>query len=71
MTIEQIIGRKIFLKRQAVVLIKAEIWRLRLQWIYLKMRSILKWALLSGYCYRCLGLRVTQWLYNLIELKQD
>ena len=65
------IKRKIDLKRQAVSLINAEIRGLFLQWFLIKIRQVLKRALISAFSHRLLGFRVTERMFNFFRLNRD
>jgi hypothetical protein len=67
----QFIRRKIFLKRQAVSLIKAEVWDLRAHLFRLRMRSLVKRTLVWCFNDGFLSVKATQWIYNLFRLKAD
>ena len=67
----QFIRRKIFLKRQAVSLIKGEVWDLRAYLSCLVMRSLLKRFIIWCFCHAFLDLRTTQKLYNVFRLRAD
>ncbi len=67
----QIVKRKIFLKRQAVSLIKAEVWDLRTYLLYLQMKSLMKRSILWFFNHGFLNLRATQNLYNIFRLRAD
>ena len=65
------IRRKIFLKKQAVSLIKGEVWDLRAYQFCLVMRSLMKRSILLFFNHGFLDLKATQRIYNFFILKED
>jgi hypothetical protein len=65
------IKRKIFLKGQAISLIKNEMWSLRTHLFCLQMKSLLKRFIMRGFCHGLFDLRTTQKLYNVFRLRAD
>ena len=64
----QFVRRKIFLKGQAISLIKNEVWDLRAYLFCFVVRSLLKRFIMKGFCHGFLDLRTTQKLYNVFRL---
>ena len=67
----EFVERKIFLKKQAIFLIRGEVWDLRAYLFCAVMRSLLKRFIMNGFCHGFLDLRTTQKLYNVFRLKAD
>ena len=71
MTAEQILHRKIFLMRQALMLIRGEIRLMALQLFWMRMRKVGKALIISAHCRGWLSLRTTQRLFKIFKLRSD
>jgi hypothetical protein len=67
----QVISRKIFLKKQAIRLIMAEIFELRALLLRLKLMSTIKQLIICGFSHKLIGQSIAQLLYDLFGLKAD
>lgn len=65
------IKRKIFLKGQAVSLIKNEEWSLRTRLFCLQMKSLRKRFVMWFFCHGLLGAKATQRAYDFLGLSAD
>jgi len=68
-TYEQFLDRKIFLKRQAIGLIKKEIRNLQVELFCLQIKSLTKRLVIWCFNRGILNFKSTQWFYDRFRLK--